>query len=345
MSEVEKLAKKVEGLSPEGQEAVKGILDIMNSTTDIFLWANQVDAVKRSMEVEMFLFNKNYTPYKVRISDILSSVHINPLFLYDLINFVNMGAGTGLAVRNINDAHAINELAHVKLGEVGRADTLIHLIEHEYHDLVEFSELEHEIKRQRGIIVRFTHKESGLKFYVVKAIPQSKVISGGDSWQFANGQFDMMESAALKVPKENHVLIVNDDIFAFNRKKFETLFGYKARELKEADEKGKILDKHFKFNFTSTTVPEIAFIARESSTLIKKLLQVDVDNLITQEQVLEVVEDMDIELMVDDSGAIIFMEGADVGTFLDIVNDNYLRSPIGNEYLAKSKKPINEKEN
>lgn len=67
--------------------------------TDIFLWANNTDGVKKDLDVELFLFNKNYTPYSTHFSNDLN-IQIKPLFLYDLLNFVAMGAGTGLSVRD-----------------------------------------------------------------------------------------------------------------------------------------------------------------------------------------------------------------------------------------------------
>ena len=66
--------------------------------TDIFLWANNTDGVKKELDVEIFLFNKNYTPYTTNFNSELNE-QIKPLFLYDAINFVNLGAGTGLSVR------------------------------------------------------------------------------------------------------------------------------------------------------------------------------------------------------------------------------------------------------
>ena len=35
---------------------------------DVFLWANEVDEIKNNVSCELFLFNKNYTPFKVRYS-------------------------------------------------------------------------------------------------------------------------------------------------------------------------------------------------------------------------------------------------------------------------------------
>ena len=67
--------------------------------TDIFLWANNTDGIKKDLDVELFLFNKNYTPYSTHFASDLN-VQMKPMFLYDLINYVNMGAGTGLSVRD-----------------------------------------------------------------------------------------------------------------------------------------------------------------------------------------------------------------------------------------------------
>ena len=75
--------------------------EIMQETTDIFLWANNVDAQKRELNVEFFLFNKNYTPYTVRIGSMAYDSLINSLFLDDILNEVSFGAGEGITVRDI----------------------------------------------------------------------------------------------------------------------------------------------------------------------------------------------------------------------------------------------------
>ena len=68
-------------------------------SVDIFQWANLTDGIKNDLDVEFFLFNKSFIPFTTRFAGELN-VQIKPLFLFDLINFVNMGAGTGLAVRD-----------------------------------------------------------------------------------------------------------------------------------------------------------------------------------------------------------------------------------------------------
>lgn len=96
---------------------------------DIFHWANNVDGMKRDIDIELFLFNKNYTPYSVRIADTLQN-QIPPTFLYDVLSFVEMGAGTGLSVRELEDVEdTTNILPITSLDKVGRAETLIHLID------------------------------------------------------------------------------------------------------------------------------------------------------------------------------------------------------------------------
>ena len=42
-------------------------------TFDVFHWANEIDEVKNNVSVELFLFNKNYTPFRVRYSDTLTA--------------------------------------------------------------------------------------------------------------------------------------------------------------------------------------------------------------------------------------------------------------------------------
>ena len=48
-------------------------------TTDIFLWANNTDGIKNELDVEFFLFNKNYTPYSTHFATELNA-QIKPLF-------------------------------------------------------------------------------------------------------------------------------------------------------------------------------------------------------------------------------------------------------------------------
>ena len=53
---------------------------------DVFLWANEIDEVKNNVSAELFLFNKNYTPYKIKYSD----KSLNEIMLSDLYDQVGV---------------------------------------------------------------------------------------------------------------------------------------------------------------------------------------------------------------------------------------------------------------
>lgn len=313
-------------------------------TTDIFLWANKTDAIKNEVDVEFFLFNKNYTPYFMSISSELNS-QIKPLFLYDMINFVNLGAGTGLSVRDyeLSDGEE-NTLLRTDLTNVGRAETLLNLIEHQRADIVEFSEQDHEFKRIKGIVARFTHKDAKDKpFYAVKLIAQGQTLAGALAWEFRDGTFGAFRAEiGFKVPADNQVLITGGDIFAFNPRKFERLFNYDYKKQALADQKVAEIEKQFKLSFPDGL--DLQTLVRDRAKTVNKLQKVEI-GAITQEQVIEYADEMQIEIMTDDAGAIIIMDGSDLDLFVNLINEDYITSEItGRRYEIKSKKALDEPE-
>ncbi len=314
------------------------------NTTDIFLWANNTDGVKKELDVELFLFNKNYTPYSTNFASELNA-QIKPLFLFDMINFVNMGAGTGLSVRDyeLSDGEE-NTLLRTDLAKVGRAETLIHVIEKERHDIVEFSQEEHEFKRIKGIIARFTHKDDPKKaFYVVKAVSQGQVLNGATSWEFRDGKFGAFQAdVGLKMPDDNQVLIIDHDIFVFNQSKFEKLFNYDYKKQALADQKVAEIEKQFKLSFPDGL--DLQSLVRERKKIVTKLQKMEI-GAVTQEQAIEYADGMQLELMTDDNGAIIIMDGNDLDMFVNLINEDYITSEItGKRYEIKSKKLLGEPE-
>lgn len=312
--------------------------------TDIFLWANNVDGIKKELDVEFFLFNKNYTPYTTSFSNELNS-QIKPLFLYDMINFVNMGAGTGLSVRDFElSEKEDNVLLRTELDKVGRAETLLHLIEHQRSDIVEFSEQEHEFKRIKGIIARFTPKDEPRKpFYSIKQISQGQVLNGSTAWEFREGKFGAFQAeVGLKIPADNQVLIIGTDIFIFNQNKFERLFNYDYKKQALADQKVVEIEKQFRLSFPDGL--DLQSLVRDRKKTVNKLQKIEIGE-ITQEQVIDYADTMELELMTDDAGAIIIMDGNDLDTFVNLINEDYITSHItGKRFEIKSKKALDDSE-
>ena len=153
--------------------------------TDIFQWANLTDGIKNELDVEFFLFNKNFMPFTTSFTSELNA-QIKPLFIFDMINFVNMGAGTGLSVRDYEMDGGVSKdmLLKTELQKVQYADALINTIETQYTDIVEFNENEHDFKRIKGILARFTTPK-GEKFYVAKQIMQGQVLRGATAWELS----------------------------------------------------------------------------------------------------------------------------------------------------------------
>ncbi len=317
-------------------------MDEKTEPTDIFLWANQTDAIKNELDVEFFLFNKNYTPYSTSFGSDLNT-QIKPLFLFDYINFVTLGGGTGLSVRDyeLSDAEE-NVLLRTELGKVGRAETLLHLIEHARGEIVEFSEEEHEFKRIKGIIARFTHKNNPKKaFYAVKAIQQGGVLKGATAWEFRGGKFGAFQAdVGLKMPGDNQVLIVEKDIFIFNQGKFEKLFNYDYKKQLLSDQKVEEIEKKYKLSLPDGL--DLQSLVRERKKAASKLSKMEVGE-VSQEQAIDYADTMQLELMTDDAGAIIIMDGHDLDMFVSLINEDYMTSNItGKRYEVKSKRLLDE---
>lgn len=313
------------------------------STVDIFNWANINDGLKNDLRAEFFLFNRNYTPYSVRISDELDT-QIKALFLYDLINDVNLGAGTGLSVRDYElSDKAEDVLLRTELEKVGRAETLIHLIKHERHDIVEFSEQEHEFKRIKGIAARFSKADGSGEFFVIKQVSSGQSLQGATSWEFSEGSFRAFQpDFGWKVPADNQVLIIEGEIFIFNQSKFERLFNYDYKKQLLADKKVAEIEQKYKLSFAEGA--DLQSLVMEKKKIVNKLQKMEI-GAVSQEQAIEYADTMQLDLMTDDEGAIIIMDSNDLDMFVNLINEDYITSEItGTRFEIKSKKPLDEPE-
>ncbi len=319
-------------------------MDQKPEITDIFLWANKTDAIKKELDVELFLFNKNYTPYSIRLNDELNN-QIKPIFLFDLINYVNLGAGTGLSVREYEMSESEeNVLLYSDTAKVSLAGTLVNLIEHQRSEIVEFSEQEHEFKTIKGVVARFSHKGSPDEaIHVVKQIQQSQSLRGANAWEINGGKFGSFKAdVGVKMPLDNQVLIVGNDIFAFNPGKFEKLFKYDYKKQVLADKKVAEIERHFKLSFPDGL--DLQTMVRERPKSINKLQRIEIGG-ITQAQVIDYADEMQLEIMTDDAGAIIILDNKDLDTFVNLINEDYMTSEItGRRYEVRNKKPLDDPE-
>jgi predicted dehydrogenase len=85
-------------------------------------------------------------------------------------------------------------------------------------------------------------------------------------------------------------------------------------------------------------------MVRERKKTVTKLQKMEIGE-VTQEQVIEYADTMQLELMTDDAGAIIIMDGHDLDMFVNLINEDYITSEItGKRYEIKTKKLLGEAE-
>lgn len=307
---------------------------------DIFQWANWADANKKDLLIDLFIFNKNFTPYVLPLKTSTIEDQMRSLFLYDMINFVETGAAVGLPVRDYatNDQME-NVLLYSELESIQRADTLIYLLGDD--NIAEFNEKEHEMKRMHGIVARFSDpKDPDKTFYIAKQLQRSQMLSGSLTWQVSGSDFgELKADAAFKIPADNQVLIAGGKVFAFNPKKFVNLF----RQDPSSDTVTRRIAKHLTEKF-ALSFPEglsLGELADNNRSLTDTLLKLDVEHLPDRQRVVDYADEMNLALMTDNNDGIIIMDNRDAMMFVNILADNYVDSNLtGSHYLATSKKRI-----
>lgn len=315
------------------------------SEFDVFQWANSVDEIKNNVSVELFLFNKNYTPYKVRYSDALMQV-IKSMFMLEAVEYIIKEADKGLECREYELSDGEDKVIYrIELEKVGRAETLIHLIEKEYKDIAFFSDDEYEFKRIKGIVAKFTYPgDDGQKtFYIAKNLAASSALKGKLGWELNGESFEPLTAdVAIKVPEGNETAIVDGQIIIFNQSKFEKLFQYDYKSQVISDQKAKEIQEAYSLSFPEGLT--LNALLEDKKPLIKKLQNVEIGEM-KQDQLLDYADEMQLELMTDDQGKIIIMDDRDLGMFVNLLSEDYYVSPVnGRRYEIKSKKLLDEPE-
>ena len=311
---------------------------------DVFLWANEIDEVKNNVSAELFLFNKNYTPYKIKYSDKLTGA-VKAMFMQEAISYIITEADKGLECREYERADGEEKVIYyTSLSKVGRAETLVHLIENEYKDIDYFSENEYDFKKVKGIIAKFTYPgEEGMKtFYIAKLISASAALKGTSSWEINGESFEPFSAEiALKMPDDNQVAIVDGTIVVFNQAKFENLFQYDYKSQVIADAKAKELTDKYKLSFAEGLT--LNTLLADKKPILKKVQAMEIAEEMPQDKLLEYAYEMQLDLMTDDDGSIIIMDDKDLTMFVNLLNEDYYVSPVnGKRYEIKSKKLLGE---
>ena len=179
--------------------------------------------------------------------------------------------------------------------------------------------------------------------WTIKLIAQGQVLKSALAWEFADGKFGSFRGeVGFKVPDDNQVLIIGQDIFAFSPSKFERLFGYDYKKQAIAEQKVAEIEKEYKLSFPEGM--DLNMLVKERKKTIGKLQKLEV-GAIKQDQVMEYADEMKLDLMSDDDGSIIIMDGRDLDTFVNLINEDYVESQrTGKRYEIRSKKLLDEPE-
>ncbi|HXH27112.1 MAG TPA: Kiwa anti-phage protein KwaB-like domain-containing protein [Candidatus Acidoferrum sp.] len=310
---------------------------------DVFLWANNLVQYKDELAIDLFFINKNYVVYRTSLAKELKK-QLEPLFVDELLEFVLGGAETGLTVRGFEEAEAEDGvLQYTQVFKVEKLREVLRWIETQEHEIELFKEEDHDFRRIKGVVARIQHPGMGKPFYAMKVLPQTAIMRGKVGWMLRDGKFVPFDAdAALRIPIDNQLLVIDQDVFVFNQTKLKQLFGYDAKEASIAAKKAALIERDFRLSFADGLNLQTMLAGKRS--LIKKLQNVELEGM-KQEAMLDHAEELGVDLMLDDSGAIIIMDDKDLTKFVNLLNDDYLESGLtGQKYEVMRKRPIRQKE-
>ena len=172
----------------------------------------------------------------------------------------------------------------------------------------------------------------------------SSALKGATSWELNGESFEPFAAEiAIKMPEDNQVAIVDGNVVIFNQSKFENLFQYDYKTQMIADAKAKeIMDK---YKLTLDEGLTLNDLLQDKKPLVKKIQEMDIPAAMTQKQVIEYCDEMQLELMSDENNSIIIQDDKDLSMFINLINEDYYISPVnGLRYEIKSKKLLSEPE-
>jgi len=294
--------------------------------TDVFAWANNLLQYKEDLKIDLFLISKNYLPYRTKLAESLSG-QLEALFIDGLLEYLFEGAENGMVVRGFEEAEAESGvLQRTQVFKVVHARETLNFIKTQEHEIEVFNGDEHDFGRMKGIVARVSHPDMKQDVFVVKVLPRSNVMQGKAGWMLRSGKFVPFDAeAAVRVPADNQLLILDQDMYVFSQARLKQMFSYDAKEAIIAEKKVKEVNANFRLSFPEGQNMQTLIEGKRS--IIKKLQKLDV-SAVKQEQLLDHAEELGIDLMQDDAGAIIIMDDKDMSKFVNLLNDDYMESPL-----------------
>lgn len=307
--------------------------------TDAFAWANNLLEYKEELKFELFLINKNYMLYKTSLAPSLKEQQ-EMLFIDGLLEYLFEGAETGMVVRGFEQAEAeAGVLQRTQTYKVPNIRETLRWINTQEHEIEKFDQTDQDFGKIKGILVRVSHPNMKHKVYVAKVLPRSNVMQGKTGWMVKDGKFVPFDAeAALRIPADNQLLIIDQDVYVFSQARLRQLFSYDAKEAMIAEKKVAEIDTHFKLSFPEGQSLQTMVEGKKSA--IKKLQKINPTS-VTQEKLIEHGNEMGVDLMEDDAGSIIIMDDKDMSKFVNLLNDDYMESALtGERYEIIKKRPL-----
>ncbi len=306
--------------------------------SDVFAWANNLFEYKEDLVLELFWINKNNVLYRTKTDQSLAN-QMQPLFIDNTLEQVLDGAENGIVVRDFSDGEAEQGvLQRVRWKKVEKLREVMHWIRTQESEIELFTEEEHDLRRLKGVIVRASHPKMDKPFYIIKAISGGQMLKGQGTWMVNGKVFKAFEAAALKIPHEAHMLLLDQDLYVFNQAKLDRLFSYDAKKNSIAEKKVRQIEEHYKLSFADGL--DLQTVVSGNKSLINKLQDIEIGEL-KQEQLIDHAEELGVDLMVDEAGAIIIMNQKDMSKFVNLLNDDYMESNLtGLRYEIIRKRPL-----
>ncbi|MCA9338368.1 DUF4868 domain-containing protein [Candidatus Saccharibacteria bacterium] len=312
--------------------------NVVKDDVDVFAWANNLLQFKEDLKIELFLISKTYVLYRVNMDNALKN-QLEPLFIDGLLEYLFEGAETGMVVRSFEQAEAeAGVLQFTKIAKVDKAREVLNWIKTQEHEIELFNDDEHDFKFMKGILARVTHSQLKQPAYIAKVLPKSSVMQGKTGWMLRSGKFVPFDAdAALRIPADNQMLMIDGDMFVFSQARLKQLFSYDAKEASVAEKKVSEILANFRLSFPEGA--DMQTMVEGKRSVIKKLQKLDV-TAATQEQIIDHASELGIDLMEDDSGAIIIMDTKDMSKFVNLLNDDYMESALTGERYEIIKKRV-----